>query len=336
MARYDHGFLVLVSLISGVILALFGLLGLGRFARLIPNSVVVGFTIGIAVSIAFTNLGDALGLEQAVRGALWDRLRIIFESLGEINGFAIGIFAASLLANRALPKISPFLPTPLLTIVLGTAAATLLGELGQPLPLVRDRFGSIPADLFRWTPPSLPYFSSAVIFVGLYFVTAIVFISGVESLLCSSMADRLAENKRTPFDPDKEFWGQGLVQIITPLANGFPCTGALARTATSIRAGAITPLAGYAKGLFKILLAMASARFLEQIPLAGIAAVLFWVASNMIKADEVKAVRRTGKRSSVVMWVTAVLVPITDFLTGVCGGLVLHAALVAFNKKERK
>ena len=73
-------------------------------------------------------------------------------------------------------------------------------------------------------------------------------------LLCSSMADRLAGNKGTPFNPDKEFWGQGVVQIITPLINGFPCTGALARTATSIKAGAVTPLAGYFKGVLKLLL----------------------------------------------------------------------------------
>jgi SulP family sulfate permease len=92
--------------------------------------------------------------------------------------------------------------------------------------------------------PFLPPLTAGVLWDIFYFVGAIVFVSGVESVLCSSMADKLAENRRTPFNPDKEFFGQGLVQVVTPLIQGFPCTGALARTATSIKAGAKTPLAG--------------------------------------------------------------------------------------------
>src|SRR6185295_9825971 len=106
------------------------------------------------------------------------------------------------------------------------------------LELIKTKYGAIPTDFFKFTPPVIPELTSQVLMDIAYFVVAIVFVSGVESLLCSSMADKLAQNKKTPFNPDKEFWGQGMVQIITPLINGFPCTGALARTATSIRSGA--------------------------------------------------------------------------------------------------
>jgi SulP family sulfate permease len=157
-----------------------------------------------------------------------------------------------------------------------------------------------------------------------YFVTAIVFISGVESLLCSSMADRLANNQGTKFNPDKEFWGQGIVQIITPLINGFPCTGALARTATSIKAGAVTPLAGYFKGVLKLLLAYFLASSLEAIPMACIGGILLWVASNMIKPSEIREVKSTGRFETAMMIYTAVLVPLTDFLTGVLSALILY------------
>src|SRR5215203_5745488 len=116
------------------------------------------------------------------------------------------------------------------------------------------------------------------------------------------MADRLAKNHGTPFNPDKEFWGQGLVQIITPLLNGFPCTGALARTATSIKAGAVTPLAGYFKFVLKLLLAYFLAAQLEHVPLACIAGILLWVATNMVKKAEILEVwTREGRFHSALM-----------------------------------
>ncbi|HEU4535007.1 MAG TPA: SulP family inorganic anion transporter, partial [Polyangiaceae bacterium] len=192
---------------------------------------------------------------------------------------------------------------------------------------VRDRYGAIPTDFFVFTPPRLPEPTAAVAFDVAYFVLAIVFVSGVESLLCSSMADRLANNKKTPFNPDKEFWGQGLVQIITPLVNGFPCTGALARTATSIKAGAVTPLAGYFKGVLKLVLAYFLARYLELVPMACIGGLLLWVASNMIKPAEIREVARQGRFELGMMAYTAIMVPLTDFLTGVLSALAIYAVL---------
>jgi SulP family sulfate permease len=158
----------------------------------------------------------------------------------------------------------------------------------------------------------------------LYFCVSIVFVSGVESVLCSSMADRLAKNGRTPFNPDKEFFGQGLVQVITPLVQGFPCTGALARTATSIKAGAKTPLAGYFKAILKLTLAFYLARYLELVPMACVGGILVWVASNMIKPAEIREIREHGTFEFVMMCYTAVMVPLTDFLTGVLSALIIY------------
>lgn len=319
-----HGFLVLCSMIAGVVLMLAGLFGLGRFARLVPSSIVVGFTVGIAVAIALSNVGDALGLPQPVRGSSLARLKGLYAQLGHINLYACALALITFGVTRLLLRISIFIPAPLLALgVSMLLTKTVWSDKG--IVLLRDRFGAIPNNFFVFTPPSLPGLSAGVFFDLLYFVAAIVFVSGVESLLCSSMADRLAENRRTPFNPDKEFWGQGLVQLLTPLVNGFPCTGALARTATSIKAGAVSPFAGYFKFALKLLLAYFLAPYLEAVPVACIGGILLWVASNMIKPAEIREVLGHGRLHTALMIYTAVMVPLTDFLTGVLSALILYA-----------
>jgi SulP family sulfate permease len=324
-----HGFLVLCSIVAGVVLMVMGLAGLGKYAKIVPNSIVVGFTIGIAVTIAVANLGEALGYEQDVDGNLLNKLKIIVANSHEFNIYAFFLAALTFFMTRWLLKISVFIPGPLLA--LGTAtllSATVLA--GTGVAVVKDKFGKIPTDFFVFTPPSLPGTAPSVWLDLAYFVVAIVFVSGVESLLCSSMADRLANNRKTPFNPDKEFWGQGLVQIITPLINGFPCTGALARTATSIKAGAVTPLAGYFKGVLKLAMAYYIAQYLEIVPMACIGGILLWVASNMIKPGEVVEVWRHSRFHAALMIYTAVMVPMTDFLTGVLSALILYGVLYRF------
>lgn len=319
-----HGFLVLVSIVAGVVLMLLGLFGLGKYAKLIPNSIVVGFTIGIAVAIALSNVGEVLGLPVAVKGSFFAKAKVIAAHAGEVNVYAVLLAGFTFVATRVLLKVSVFLPAPLLALGACTLASTTVLA-GRGVLAVRDRYGAIPTDFFVFTPPSLPPFSAAVAFDLVYFAFAIVFVSGVESLLCSSMADRLANNRKTPFEPNKEFWGQGLVQIITPLCNGFPCTGALARTATSIKAGAVSPLAGYFKGVLKLLVAYFMASYLEAVPMACIGGILFWVASNMVKPAEIREVARQGKFELAMMVYTAVMVPLTDFLTGVLSALAIYA-----------
>jgi len=323
MGKYDHGFLILCSGIAGVILMLMGLFGTGKFVKqLVPNSIIVGFTVGIGVTIALTNLDSILGVQFEGSGVL-GVLNGIAANLGNINGAALFIGLMTFLVTRYLLRVSIFIPAPLIALGIATVlGATLLQ--GSGLTLVADQYGAIPNDFFRLTLPSLPPVSPTMLADMAYYVFAIVFVSGVESLLCSSMADRLAGNRRTPFNPDKEFWGQGLVQVITPLVNGFPCTGALARTATSIKSGAVTPLAGYFKAALKLLLAYYLAQYLNMVPMACIGGILLWVSTNMVKPAEIKHVWGADRAHGWLMAFTAVMVPATDFLTGVLAALVIY------------
>lgn len=322
--HYAHGFLVFVSIIAGVVLMVSGLFGLGRIVQKVPSSIVVGFTIGIAVTIAMTNIGEVLGLKAKLGGGLVEKVTGIWNHIGEFNSWALALGLSTFLMSRYLLRISIFIPAPLIAIAVCTAVAYFfLGSSG--LVLVHTKYGSVPSNFFAFTPPMIPDITATVIKDIVYFVVAIAFVSGIESLLCSSMADRLANNKKTPFDPDKEFWGQGLVQIITPLINGFPCTGALARTATSIKAGAVTPLAGYFKGILKLGMAYYMAAYLDLVPMACIGGILLWVATNMVKGHEVKHVWQSGWFQAGLMVFTAVMVPVTDFLTGVLSALVIYA-----------
>lgn len=325
-AETAHAFLVLCSLVAGVVLIIMGLAGLGRYAKLVPNSIVVGFTIGIAITIALSNAGEAFGYKTEVTGGLANKLRMLWEYRAEFNGYALGLALLTFALTRGLLRVSIFIPAPLIALGVATLLTTTVFA-GKGIVNIRDEYGAIPTHFFVFTPPGLPGTSASVWFDMAYFVAAIVFVSAVESLLCSSMADRLADNRGTPFNPDKEFWGQGLVQIVTPLINGFPCTGALARTAASIKAGAVTPLAGYFKGVFKLTLAFFLAPYLEMVPMACIGGILLWVASNMVKPAEIREVWRHGRLDAVMMLYTALMVPLTDFLTGVLSAMVIYAVL---------
>ena len=344
-AEQAHGFLILVSIIAGIILMIMGLFGLGKYGKLVPNSIIVGFTIGIAISIALTNLEDILGIEsfkdmlgqdENIQGGFFHNIYIAFGNLDKINLWSVFIGLLTFTITKGLLRVSIFIPAPIIAIATSTLlTATLLKDKG--LILVKDLYGSIPNNFFVFTSPHLPDMTGAVIMDIIYFVFAIIFVSAVESVLCSTMADKMAGNKKTLFNPDKELWGQGLVQVIVPLVNGFPCTGALARTATSIKAGAKTPLAGYFKAILKLTMAFYIAQYLELIPMACIGGILVWVASNMIKPSEIKETKHDGKFEFSMMLYTAVMVPLTDFLTGVISALIVYFIVVKlFPKVSRK
>jgi MFS superfamily sulfate permease-like transporter len=144
------------------------------------------------------------------------------------------------------------------------------------------------------------------------------------------MADRLAGNQGLPYNPNKELWGQGWVQCLVVLLNGFPHTGALARTATNIKVGAVSPLAGIFKFALKLMLAMSLARYLEMVPMACIGGILMFVAFNMVKPAEVREVLGQGRFHVFLMAYTAVMVPATDFLVGVLSALLIYGALYRF------
>jgi MFS superfamily sulfate permease-like transporter len=263
-----------------------------------------------------------------------EKVRVIGAHLGEFNGNALLLAIVTFLITQNLLKISRYIPSPLIAIGIGILLCGALAG-GESITLVKSKYGSIPTDFFQLTPPALPSWSWEVVRAIGYFAVVIVFVSGVESLLCSRMADRLADNRGTPFDPNKEFWGQGMVQVVVPLLNGFPHTGALARTATNIKVGAVTPLAGIFKCVLKLLLAYYLASYLEIVPMACIGGILMWVAFNMVKPTEIKQVFAHNWFHVALMIVTAVGVILTDFLTGVLSGIVLYGLLFKFFDRPR-
>ena len=337
-----HGFLVLVAIIAGIVLSVIGLFGLGKIVSLVPYSIVVGFTIGIAFTIAVSQIGEILGLKVKLGHGFIHKLQIVFLHFHEFNLYALLLALGTFFMIKYLLKFSIYIPAPLIAIGLGTLlSSTILAE--QELTLIRTKYGSIPTNLLSFTPPIIPELNFIVIKDIIYFVIAIVFVCGIESLLCSRMADRLANNKGTPFNPNKELWGQGLVNIIVPLLNGFPHTGALARTATNIKVGATTPLAGIFKCFLKLLLAIYLASYLEHVHMACIGGVLLYVAMNMVKQEEVLGVLSHNSFHAILMTYTALMVIFTDFLIGVLSAIVIYvialrlfSSVVIPDKRDRQ
>jgi SulP family sulfate permease len=328
MAVYDHGFLVLCSIIAGVLLMMIGVGRLGRIVAAVPHSIVVGFTIGIAVVIAFSQSAEVLGINQKVGYQLHEQIAVLSRYIGEANFYALFVALLTFVVCKTLIKVSTFIPAPLIGLGFGyVAAATFWSDKG--LVLIQDRYGSIPTDFWVITLPVIPTTWTVQMLWDLtYFVLAIFFVAAVESLLCSRMADRLAGNKGQPFNPNKELWGQGMVNIFTPLFNGFPHTGALARTAVNIRLGAMSPLAGVAKFVFKLLLAAFLASYLEQVPMACIGGILMYIASGMVKTQEIKEVLSfKNPYHTGLMIYTAAMVPLFGFMTGVLSALIIYGAL---------
>jgi sulfate permease, SulP family len=332
MATYNLGFLILASVIAGVILLLMGVARLGSLSRLVPHSIVVGFTIGIAVVIALSQIGEVLGFKDSLGYGFLDKVTGVIANIGGVNLYAVALGLLTFAVTKYLLRVSPFIPAPLIALAVATGLSSTLFA-GKGLTLIKDKYGAIPTDFFVFNMPAAIPFDAKMLWDLAYFVAAIIFVSAVESLLCSRMADRLADNKGTPFNPNKELWGQGLVQIFIPLFNGFPHTGALARTATNIKVGAISPLAGVFKAVLKLTLAAFLAKYLELVPMASIGGILLYVSTAMVKPAEVKEALAMSRLHVGLMIFTAVMVVVTDFLTGVLSAIAVYAAGYLIGKR---
>jgi SulP family sulfate permease len=326
MATYNHSFLILVSIIAGVMLISMGLLKLGKLISLVPHSIVVGFTIGIAIVIAFSQIGQVLGLPHKLGYNLTEQIPKIALYIEDTNFYAVAIAVITFVLCKSLLKISLFIPAPLIAFGVALLLAHTIWD-DKGLILIKDEYGNIPTDFLVFTLPQLPELTAGVIGDIVYFSLAIFFVAAIESLLCSRMADRLANNQGLPFNPHKELWGQGLVNIITPLFNGFPHTGALARTAVNIRVGAMSPLAGIAKFTLKLLLAAYLATYLELVPMACIGGILFYVAHGMVKKTEVREALSKNKFHVFLMCFTAIMVPVFGFMAGVMAAIMVYVLL---------
>ncbi len=337
MASYDHRFLVLISFIAAGMLVISGLLKFGRIVEMVPHSIVVGFTIGIAIVIAFSQTGEIMGSAEKIGYSFIDQASFLVKNISAANIYAVLLALITFAICKTLIKVSSLIPGPLLALTFGfIAGQTFWADAG--LILIKDKYGSIPTDFFVITTPELTNsITGKLIFDLLYYSFAIYLVCAIESLLCSRMADRMAGNKGQPFHPDKELWGQGLVNFFTPLFNGFPHTGALARTAVNIKIGAVSPLAGIAKFAFKLLLAAFLATYLEQVPMACIGGILLYVASGMAKKAEIKEVLAMNWFHIALMIYTAVMVPVAGFMTAVVSAIIIYMVFYKWlSKKEQK
>jgi SulP family sulfate permease len=329
MVKYDHAMLVLASILAGVILMLMGVARMGRLVAKVPHSIVVGFTIGIAVTIAMSQIGEVLGLNVKLGYNFADKMVALASYWSSANIYAIAIGLGTFVITKYLLKVSPYIPAPLIALGLASLVSSTIWA-GKGLKLVRDQYGAIPTDFWVFTSPAPFPVTPGVIIDLAYFVVAIVFVAAIESLLCSRMADRLADNQGQPYNPNKELWGQGIVNTIVPLLNGFPHTGALARTATNIKLGAVSPLSGIFKCILKLMLAAWLAVYLEKVPMACIGGILLYVATAMVKPAEVIQVLAHNRFHIGLMAFTAVLVIVKDFLTGVLAAIILYMLLYKF------
>lgn len=331
IAAHGYSMLVIASILAGCILMLMGVLRLGKYVALVPHSIVVGFTIGIAIVIASSQLPEIFGLKLPATHDFIEKVSMSFSDLGQANIYALIIALLTFGVSKLLLKISVYIPAPVIGVGLGTTlAATVWADKG--LILVKDKFGSIPSNLLTITSIEAPALTPAFLQGLCYYTVAIIFVAAIESLLCSRMADRLANNKGMPYNPNKELWGQGLVNIFVVLVNGFPHTGALARTATNIKVGAISPLAGIFKFFFKLMLASFLASTLEIVPMACIGGILMYVATGMVHLKEVSEVWQMNLLHRALMIYTAVVVVIEDFLIGVLSAIVLYGLAMAYQE----
>ena len=317
----QHGFdgLLLATMMAGMILVVGGLLRAGRFIALVPEPVIEGFTIGIAVIIGVSQLKDLLGLSLAHGSAdLVEVLPALWNARASLNPAAVGIGIFSIAGIAALRRFVPWFPGSLLIIA---AVSALVAFLHLPIDTIASRFGALPAGL---PMPSIPHVSVARISDLLPSAFVIAFLASVESLLSAIVADRMIGGSHRS---NAELLGQGAANIVAPLFGGLPATGAIARTATNVRAGGRTPVAGIIHALAILLFTVCAASltsYLAMPALAGLLILTAWIMSEPGRWRERMALR-TGDRT--LLFLTMILTIASNLTVAIAVGTGLGLAL---------
>src|SRR6185295_324412 len=295
-AQYGIAGLQAATLMAGVILLILGLARLGGVIRFIPSPVIVGFTAGIAVIIWVGQWKDFFGLHPAASGLHFhEKFLALIEAFRHPHPATVAIGAGTLLilmaGNRVFGRVRGLerLPAPLIAML----AATFAQAYGHfdGVATIGTAFGGIPRQLPAFTWPQLPLTDYLQLIAPAF---TIALLGAIESLLTAVVADGMTGARH---DSNQELVGQGIANILSPLLGGFAATGAIARTATNIRNGATSPLAGTVHALFLLMVILILAPLAAHIPLAALAAILFFVAWNMADAPHVVRVLRTAARS---------------------------------------
>lgn len=318
---HQHGFdgLLLATLMAGVILMIGALLGAGRFIALVPEPVIEGFTIGIALIIAISQLNDLLGLQLGHGSAdVIETVPALWAARGSVSPIALGIGLFSIAGIAALRRLVPWFPGSLLIIALASAAVALLA---LPVDTIESRFGELPSGL---PLASLPHVSVARISALLPSAFVIAFLAGVESLLSAIVADRMIGGSHRP---TAELLAQGAANIASPLFGGLPATGAIARTATNVRAGGRTPVAGIVHSLAILLFTIFAGGLIGFLAMPALAALLIltaWIMSEPGRWSERMNLRR-GDRA--LLFLTMILTVASSLTVAIAVGTGLGLAL---------
>jgi len=317
----QHGVqgLFICTFLAGVFLVVLGATGMGTAVNYIPRSVVVGFTNGIAVLIASTQIRDFFGIRVAhVSGAFLPRLADLWQARATISWEATLLGVASLAVVILTPRILRRVPGSIVALVGGTAAAAVLA---LPVETIGSRFGGIPSGLppFKIPPMTLhlipPLLSPAL---------TVAMLGAIESLMSAVVADKMTGDRH---DPNTELVAQGIANLAAPLVGGLPATGAIARTATNIRSGARSPVAGMIHALTLLGVLLVAAPLAKWVPLPTLAAILFVVAYNMGDWAEIPEILRLSKGDIAVWLLTFALTVFADLTIAVQVGMILAALL---------
>lgn len=313
--KYGVDGLTVATVMAGVILVILGVARLGTAIKFIPHSVTIGFTAGIAILIASQQIDAALGLKTGPLPAqVFERLAEYGRHLDTINPYAIGITVGTLAILILWPKISTKLPSPFVALIAMTALAQLLH---LPVVTIGDRFGIIHAGL---PSPVLPHVSFTMVRELVAPAMTIAALGAIESLLSAVVSDGMIGSRHRS---SMELVAQGVANIITPMFGGIPATGAIARTATNVKAGGRTPIAGMTHAVVLLLITLFFGKLAGLIPLSVLAGILMLVAYRMSEWRVFVAELRGPRSDAAVLLTTFFLTLLIDLTVGIGVGMVL-------------
>ena len=316
----DHGFdgLLLATLMAGLILVIGALVRAGRLIALVPEPVIEGFTVGIAVIIAVSQLKDLLGLPLGrVSADMVELVPALWSARHSIGLTPAAIGLGSVAVIFALRRLTPRVPGTLIAVV---AASALVAFLALPVDSIQSRFGPLPAGL---PAPSLPQISIARIGELLPSALVIAFLAGVESLLSAIVADRMTGGS---YRPSAELMAQGAANLASPLFGGLPATGAIARTATNVRAGGKTPVAGIIHALAILLVTLTMGRLAGYLVMPAMAGILIVTAWTMSEPSRWRERIRLPLADRALFFLTAILTLVSDLTVAIAIGTALGLA----------
>lgn len=323
--------LATATVLAGIMLILLGAFKLGGLVKFIPYTIVVGFTAGIAVTIATGQIGDFLGLSPQfpltafgteytkMPGTFAGKIIVYASSLGTVNWYSFIMAAVSLVAIFLWPKVTKKIPGSLIVIIAATLIHILLNRtFGFETVLIGDRY-KIPSGI---PSPKLPALDLTTIKTVFPTAVSIAVLAAIESLLSAVVADGMIGAKH---DSNNELIGQGIANIFSPLFGGLPATGAIARTATNINNGGRTPVAGMVHAVVLLLIMIFFGKYVEYIPMAALAAVLMQVAWNMAGIPAIRSLVKGQKSDTTVLIVTFLLTVFVDLTYAIGVGLMFAA-----------